>query len=231
MTMKIIGRIENIPDYREWSRFTISPESITNLKTKSGREYSGTYREEGRKRIADTIACKYGYTNTDHIGADPEDHNKWWITDSTVIEKIVAILGMTNPIARVQVSEPGHMVPLHMDNLGYGYINDSAIMEHGQSPNLSNEQKQAFSNNPYSAQRVIIFLEDWRHGQGFVWEDRILERWKSGDVLHWDWCKDFHGTFNAGYWPRPIVRISAMSTPKFEHNITSPNFGAWDFRS
>lgn len=232
MAMKIIGRIENIPDYTSWSQFSIPAENFENITKQrdDGRGITSTARKAGRQRIADFVANKYGYEGTDVIGIDPKDHKKWFITDYSVVGKISNKIGLNKPVARIQVSEPGHAVPLHIDHLRFAYINDSTCLsEHGYIPNLTSEEKQAFEVDQQAAQRVIIFLEDWKYGQGFVWEDRIFDRWKSGDILYWDWPTDIHATFNCGYWSRAIVKITGMTTNVFSNLTQSENFTVWDF--
>jgi hypothetical protein len=217
MVMKVIARIKNIPPYTSWSEFKIGPENCENTPPtlSAQRGTSGVYRRAGRASTAAMLTEKYGYSDPDPVGADPEDHDKWFVTNHAVIDRLADIVGLRKPLARVQVSIAGQGTPLHIDHLGYGYINETARSEHGYMADITEEDRQAFQQNPSYAQRVIIFLDDWKQGQGFVWENGVFDRWKAGDVITWNWQHDFHATYNMGYWKRPLVRISGIDTQKF----------------
>lgn len=231
MVMKVIGRISNIPSYTSWSEFRIGPENCDNTPQAiaAHRTVSGVYRREGRAATAAMLTQKYGYSDPDPVGADPEDYNKWFITDYNVVCRLADIVGLEKPLARVQVSIAGQGTPLHIDHLGYGYINETARSEHGYMAELTEEDIQAFQRDPRYAQRIIIFLDDWKQGQGFVWEDRVFDRWRAGDVITWDWQHDFHATYNMGYWKRPLVRISGIHTEKFRQLLVNKNPFRVDF--
>ena len=55
--------------------------------------------------------------------------------------------------------------------------------------------------------RYLIFLEDWKPGQWWQFNDETYTKWKAGTVLHFDFNKP-HGSANASGFPRTIMQIS-----------------------
>ena len=41
-------------------------------------------------------------------------------------------------------------------------------------------------------------------------------QWKAGDVIWFRWQDMPHASANAGHFPRPMLKITGKSTPKFE---------------
>jgi len=193
----------------------VQPNTISNSP-----DFLKKAKIKGRKWVADFYEEKHGYTNSSVVGADPEDFSKWGITNDSVIQRIGALLGMSKPSGRVQLLAPGAMVPLHIDNLQLGYIDggDQVV----QKNEFTSEELTKFDADPKTATRVLIFLEDWRHGQGVMFDDSWYDHWKAGDVVTWDWITGIHATVNCGYWQRPLLRLSGLVTDKFS-NYASAN--------
>lgn len=209
MNYKYLGNISNIPSYQSWSKEMVKSNTISNSP-----EFLKEAKIKGRKHVADLYEEKYGYTNSSVVGADPEDFSKWGITDDSVVQRIGALLGMRKPSGRVQLLEPGAMVPLHIDNLQLGYIDGADQVV--QKNEFTDQELSELAVNPRLATRVLIFLEEWRHGQGVIFNDEWYDHWKAGDVIAWDWVTGVHATVNCGYWQRPLLRLSGLVTDRFD---------------
>lgn len=212
-----IGNIKNIPDYKSWSVEQAAP---TNVNTALMLPEVRQARIAIRTKTAAELALKHGYEDTNVIGDDPLDYTKWKITDYTVVEKVATILGLTSPIARIQIQDPGQMVLPHCDNLAKTYVGELAESEHYHAVTLSEQDRARFAKDPRSATRILIMLQDWRIGQGFSTEDGVITNWRRGDVFAWDWPTAVHATFNNGYWPRPLLRITGMTTDHWDRWFT-----------
>lgn len=210
-SFKVLGNIQNIPEYQQWSALAVGTNTIANSP-----EFLQKAKIKGRKKVAELLEEQYGYTNSSVVGADPEDFSKWNITNNSVVQRISNLLGMDKPSGRVQILSPGAMVPLHVDDLRIGYIEgaDQVI----QKNEFTAEELAEFNNNPRVAARVLIMLEDWQHGQGVIFGDHWFDHWKRGDTVIWDWVDGVHATVNAGYWDRPLLRLSGLVTEKFLKN-------------
>lgn len=205
---KLVGNICNIPDYHQWSSQSIGTNTIANAP-----ESLANAKLAGRKKVADLYEKQYGYKNSIYVGGDPEDFLKWEITNSTVIDNIAKLIGYNKPSGRVQVQLPGSMVPLHLDNLKFGYIDGTDQVV--QKNEFTQDEIKQFNNNPTVASRVLIFLDDWYHGQGVMFNDQYFDKWQRGDVVTWNWIDGIHATVNAGFWARPLLRLSGLVTKKW----------------
>ena len=209
MNYKYLGNITNIPDYKSWSQEMIKPNTIGNSP-----DFLKEAKIKGRKWVADFYEEQLGYPNGSVVGADPEDFSKWGIIDDSVVQHLGQLLGMNKPSGRVQLLAPGAMVPLHIDNLQLGYIDGADQVV--QKNEFTAQELSELAVNPRLATRVLIFLEDWRHGQGVIFDDSWLDHWKAGDIVTWDWVTGIHATVNCGYWERPLLRLSGLVTDKFD---------------
>lgn len=207
-----IGNISGIPEYRLWTQEQSGP---TNVDTVLMLPEVRDARIKIRSKTAQQVAQRHGYTDTDVLGADPLDYTRWRIVDHSVIDRIAAALGLTSAVGRVQVQSPGQMVLPHCDDLAKSYMGDLAEVEHYCSVNLTAQDRQRFEQDPRSATRVLIMLEDWRMGQGFSTEQGAITGWRQGDVFAWDWPTGIHATFNNGYWPRPLLKMTGMTTERW----------------
>ncbi len=213
-TFRCIGNVSGIPDYLKWSELRTKPENVHTVKQAPA---SHALRVRVRSKCAADMAAKYGYTNTDTdvFGADVLDFEKWAITDHSVVERIGERLGLKLTLGRVQVQRSGQMVMPHRDDLSTSYLGEVSEIEHYYKAAITDEDRQRFAQDPQAATRVLIMLEDWRIGQGFTTEHGVLANWRSGDVYAWNWPTEVHGTFNNGYWSRPLLRLSGMTTDRW----------------
>jgi hypothetical protein len=210
---KCIGRIKNIPDYAQWATEQAAP---TNINTALMLPEVRQTRIAIRTKIATELAQRHGYDNTDVVGEDPLDYTKWKITDYSVVHRIADLLGLTKAIGRVQIQSPGQMVMPHCDDLSKTYVGELADVEHYHHVSLDAADRARFAANPRSATRILIMLQDWRIGQGFGTEQGVITHWQRGDIFAWDWPTVVHSTFNNGYWPRPLLRITGMTTDRWQ---------------
>ena len=207
MSYKVICNIPNIPDYSLWSKQKLRE---FTLEEKTNR-YTGHII--ARQQAAKSLIEKYNLPNIDSI-SDPVDIEHWEITDFNVVNEIADYVGLRKPTGRIQILPPGIMVPIHLDNLKEGYI--LYCEDNFQNHKFTKEDIELFSVNPNSVQRLLIFLEDHRPGQGIFFENNVLSTWRKGDVVHWDWRDVEHATVNAGFWKRPLLRITGLVTEKFQ---------------
>lgn len=56
--------------------------------------------------------------------------------------------------------------------------------------------------------RYTMFLQDWEPGHIFVYDDKILSNYKSGDVYEWSDPMIVHGVTNIGYNNRYTLQIT-----------------------
>lgn len=199
---KIITNIPDIPDHRLWSVLASPAQNLGDVSNDLKQA-----KIRARTSAVTKLTADHRYRPPDDLG-DPLDMERWQITDNTVIEKISNILGFTKPSGRVQVLAPGCMVPLHHDDLAFGYI-DGAESSYQHQP-FTTEEITEFNDNANCAQRVLVMLEDWHPGQYLVFHDAVCDHWSRGDVIHWDWINVEHATINAGYWRRPLLRLTGL---------------------
>ena len=76
---------------------------------------------------------------------------------------------------------PGQMQPMHFD------------------PHLISTKNPA---------RYTMFLEDWKPGHIFVWEDQYLSNYKAGDLYRWKDPMCYHGVVNIGHETRYTLQIT-----------------------
>lgn len=199
---KTIANIADIPDYRTWSTLAAPAQTLMDVSNDLRQA-----KLRARTSAVSRLTANNQYRAADDLG-DPRDMERWQINDGSVVEKISSILGFNKPSGRVQVLAPGCMVPLHHDDLGFGYI-DGAESSY-QSQQFTSVEKECFKTNPYCAQRVLIMLDRWHPGQYLVFHDTVCDHWQAGDVIHWDWLNVEHATINAGYWRRPLLRLTGL---------------------
>ena len=56
--------------------------------------------------------------------------------------------------------------------------------------------------------RYTMFLQDWEPGHIFVYDDKILNNYKAGDLYEWNDPETIHGPSNIGYTPRLTLQIT-----------------------
>lgn len=57
-------------------------------------------------------------------------------------------------------------------------------------------------------QRYTLFLEDWKPGHIYIWEDQYISNYKAGDLYKWKDPMCYHGCTNIGYETRYTLQIT-----------------------
>jgi len=57
-------------------------------------------------------------------------------------------------------------------------------------------------------QRYTLFLEDWKPGHIYIWEDQYIANYKAGDLYKWKDPMCYHGCTNIGYDTRYTLQIT-----------------------
>jgi hypothetical protein len=89
----------------------------------------------------------------------------------------------------VNLQLPGQYLSMHVDRLKY--------KENG-------VRRTNDTDTPYK--RLLMFIEDWQHGQAFQLGDNFL-KWHAGDVYQWSSENVYHGSSNFGFCDRYVLRI------------------------
>lgn len=93
---------------------------------------------------------------------------------------------------RLQLQNPGFMLPMHLDSPKHhlwGLPPEKEIL----------------------IEKYAIFLEDQSPGQVWLMNDKYLS-WVQGDVVKFEQSTIPHGTANFGYVPRPLLVVTGLST-------------------
>lgn len=53
-----------------------------------------------------------------------------------------------------------------------------------------------------------VFLQDWKPGHVFTYDDKILTNYKAGDMYRWSTPYYYHGVVNLGYETRYTLQIT-----------------------
>jgi hypothetical protein len=53
-----------------------------------------------------------------------------------------------------------------------------------------------------------MFLEDWKPGHVFIWEDQYISNYKAGDLYKWYDPMMYHGVVNIGHETRYTLQIT-----------------------
>jgi hypothetical protein len=59
-------------------------------------------------------------------------------------------------------------------------------------------------------QRYSIFLEDWKPGHIFTWDDKMIANYSAGDMYRWSDPMCYHGCTNIGYENRYTLQITTF---------------------
>lgn len=220
---KIIGNIAGLPSIEEMRAYKLNVVDKVEL---SGHSAFVDLRYSTQNRAIDVIAEHTGMDKTKVQNVNAPGFQRVDIPQD-LIDRIAEIVGVTKPQARLQVLEPGNMVCMHVDDLAVGYMRP---IEPGLVGKITfTEQELAkFDEDNYYATRFLIMTEDWQWGQGLMFNDQSCTGWKAGDVLYWDWLNIAHSTFNTGYVPRGLIRITGLRTEKttrlIEHGLMNKPF-------
>lgn len=200
--MQLIKNIKNLPNYSTLCELTAS---YTNKVNKNSNFTS--LREQSRKNAL----LKYNLPEHETKAASfPETYSfeRYTITDIDLTSRLENELNIKKASARLQVLMPGQLTLEHLDDLDLGYFNP--VEDDLASITFSEIEKQRFKKDPYYARRFLIMLDDWKPGQGIMFGTEVFTNWKKGDTVTWDWVNDVHSTFNTGFWPRPLIRVTGI---------------------
>lgn len=119
---------------------------------------------------------------------------------------IAESLGFKDYKAAINLQEPGSVKNLHVDSLS-GWYKD---VEKYRAEKFDKVIRQP--EGIKDLHRVFVALTDWQ--PGWMWQFGVdhWTNWKKGDVINFDWRNVPHCTANAGYLPRPILKITGISS-------------------
>lgn len=120
--------------------------------------------------------------------------------------KIAKALNFENYVCNVNYQPTGCVVNLHVDSL------TCWTLDYPDYSHLKFDKKLRQPANYPTLHRVFVALSDWQPGWMWQFGDEYWSGWKKGDVVWFDWRHVPHATANAGYAPRPILKISGQST-------------------
>lgn len=129
-------------------------------------------------------------------------------------DKIVEKLQFRDSVANINLQATGVIKHLHMDYI-YCWANEQ--IDYSKVP-FDKTLRQPMNSAP--VQRVFVALTDWQPGWMFQFGVDHWTNWKKGDVVTFDWRNVPHATANAGFSPRPILKITGFST--FIDNLEEP---------
>jgi hypothetical protein len=105
---------------------------------------------------------------------------------------------------RIQIEEPGHYFPMHLDRHKYQEWETEG----------DKEQYVYDKNADFHKHSIYItMLQDWQHGQAIQMGNNFLQ-WKAGDVYNWNFRNVPHGTANFGYETNYIMVITGNKINK-----------------
>lgn len=146
-----------------------------------------------------------------HYGYDfGYDKHKIDATCLNIIEK----LQFTDWSANINVQPTAHTMPLHMDFISCW------VVENKDYSNILFDKALRQPKNTTPIHRVFVALSDWQPGWMFQFGVDHWTNWKKGDVVTFDWRNVPHATANAGFSPRPLLKITGFST--FIDNLNKP---------
>ena len=153
-------------------------------------DLSNKYVLESELETLKKFNFDYGY---DQLDANEMCH--------TIVKK----LGFTNYKACINLQHPGSMSSLHADSLS-GWLKDASV---DLTAPFDKTLKQPAGSK--KLHRCFVALSDWQRGWMWQFGNDYWSNWKKGDVVWFDWRNIPHATANAGYSPRPILKISGHS--------------------
>jgi hypothetical protein len=107
-----------------------------------------------------------------------------------LFQKINRYLGIENSTIRFHNQTTGQIVHTHFDNFGIRYKQTDIV------------------------RRFAIMLSDWQLGQIFQLGNANFTQWHRGDCITWEWQDIPHSTANMGWWDRPMLQITGVTTTR-----------------
>lgn len=126
-----------------------------------------------------------------------------------LLKKFDSILGLKWAKTDINYQPTSGMFPRHVDFLTTGF---KRAVEH--DPEIANMLYNPLTKSPEELQlkRLLIPLDDWYPGQMYCFEEHSWSNWQAGQIIDFDWIHSRHATANAGYCPRPLVKITGFIT-------------------
>lgn len=112
-----------------------------------------------------------------------------------VFERMAEALGLEEPDIKFDNQRAGYMLHTHFDNFRV-------------------RMAKRGLTDPMGIRRFAIMLSDYQLGQVFQLGTAHWTQWRAGDCITWDWVNMPHATTNMGWWDRPMIQITAYTTPK-----------------
>lgn len=94
------------------------------------------------------------------------------------------------------------------------YPTDNLLWHVDNLPGRPTKENVLKSDRTSKTVRFLVFLRDWEPGQGVLFGNYFLDRWRSGDAWSFDWLSVPHSTFNMSWEDRPILQITGDPTEK-----------------
>ena len=94
------------------------------------------------------------------------------------------------------------------------YPTDNLLWHVDNLPGKPTKENVLKSDRTSKTVRFLVFLRDWEPGQGVLFGNYFLDRWRSGDAWWFDWISVPHSTFNMSWEDRPMLQITGDPTEK-----------------
>lgn len=94
------------------------------------------------------------------------------------------------------------------------YPTDNLLWHVDNLPGKPTKENVLKSDRTSKTVRFLVFLRDWEPGQGVLFGNYFLDRWRSGDTWWFDWISVPHSTFNMSWEDRPMLQITGDPTEK-----------------
>jgi hypothetical protein len=171
--------------------------------------------EHIRKRLA-KFADANGTQNMQTLDPDPQLQ--------AVYLDIPQRLGLERAYVKLVVQSPGGQIHPHVDtelatpkNEDPEYTLLRRIVKRANPDDTYGHHFRDMSPEEQEQQleRVFVFLEDHEPGQIVMMDNKVINTWRRGDVLWFDWRRCLHATCNISRRTRPILQIMGIRTERW----------------
>jgi hypothetical protein len=138
--------------------------------------------------------------------ASPIEYNLREIADM-----VVDAFDIEEPFVQLSCQKPGMVHAFHFDDLKTYYKGIWTENDPSRKELKFNRQTLWAEVDDRFAIKFMIPLTDWRYGHIFQFGMKYWDNWRAGDVVIFDWQNLPHGTANASFYDRPMVRVSAIA--------------------
>ncbi len=101
------------------------------------------------------------------------------------------------------------------------YPTDNLLWHVDNLPGKPTKENVLKSDRTSKTVRFLVFLRDWEPGQGVLFGNYFLDKWRSGDAWWFDWISVPHSTFNMSWDDRPMLQITGDPTEKTKKILRS----------